>query len=218
VNDYEARWWEWFNATSIEEMAAGAARARRHTAARDDATRGAMRDDAMRDAFARAEADQARRRAAIEADRREFEARQQAIAERRQARLAAAAPPVLQRRSRTDWAELTGDGAVAKEQIAWERRQTVRQMRRAGMTYGEIGAHFGISTGRAQQMGASAERCANNPRHRSPVEAWMDKSARPDLGDAVRVRRGRARALVGTLNAFAYAPHRDWLLVGSNHG
>lgn len=82
-------------------------------------------------------------------------------------------PMEKQRRSSIDWYALVPDD-VAYDQIRWERRQTVRAMREAGMTQKEIGLRFDLTKESIRQYEVHAHRSAAS----SPVEEYF---ARPVL-------------------------------------
>jgi hypothetical protein len=139
---------------------------------------------------------EAERRAAREARRAELDARR------------AKAQPERQRRSRVDWGELTEDSVVATMQVGWERGATVLAMRAAGLTFRAIGERLNVSSTRASQIAAKAQRERRWGR-RSPVEVWMSRSVVWDVSQRERDQ------LCGTLGVLAFDTRRDWLIVAT---
>lgn len=163
----------------------------------------------------------ARKKAAIEralkrAAEREEREREVRVAAARRAELQAARDAMTERdhererRSRIKWSEVIDNGAVVKAQIAWERRATALAMRQAGIGFRAIGERLGVSSARAQQLVAHAERWQSQPWRRSPAEAYMAATGVAAINPqkAVRLKLAVA-ALVSPPEVEA-----DWIWMG----
>jgi hypothetical protein len=101
-----------------------------------------------------------------------------------------------------DWHEIGVPFAVAKRQIAWDRRQTALRMRDAGMTLREIGNRCGgVGPERARQMVWRARR--RDKYGACPVTSWMEAGG--EISDMVTILRrkywGRGRWLIRSKQA-----------------
>ncbi len=145
------------------------------------------------------------------ADRRRAE---KAARERAEARELKRAGPARERRSRIEWADLIDDRDVVIRQAGWERNATALAMRAAGMTFRQIGEYMGVTTARARQRVAKAQRVRNRPGHQSPIEHLQRGNVAFQLA---QFSRCELRRLAASLQAFCWGTQRDWLLVGSQH-
>jgi hypothetical protein len=146
-----------------------------------------------------AQRQQEKMRRAMEREARERDAAERtAKYEKRQANLAAQKVErerlaARARRSRIDWSELIDNPVTVERQVRWERQTTALAMRKAGLTYREIGERMGMTGSNARILVWRAE--SRKPGAVSPAEAFMNADLHKEVMDLVPREVATMRAI-----------------------
>lgn len=96
--------------------------------------------------------------------------------------------------------------SVLEHQRAWDKRQAILNMRRAGMSFAAIGKVVGVCPERARGLAAIAER--KNKKGMGPVYDYVMRVRGSEW--TISVRRKKTLAAIERL-----ADGRDWLMLAS---